>query len=168
MLGRRAEAERALDALGRDAFSVLPFDQEWLYGMSLLAETSALLGDAGTAAVLYRLLYPWAGLNAADPPEVTRGSISRYLGLLSTTLGDHDHAATHYEHAIAINANIGAAPWLAHTQTDYARTLLARNAPGDRDHADELLNTALATYQDLDMYIYATQASTLADQVRAA
>ena len=34
--------------------------------MSLLAETSALLGDTDSAAVLYGLLLPWAAFNAAD------------------------------------------------------------------------------------------------------
>ena len=43
--------------------------------MSLLAETSALLGDTDSAAVLYGLLRPWAALNAADQPEGIRGSV---------------------------------------------------------------------------------------------
>ena len=40
-LGRLADARQALEELARDDFSALPFDQEWLFGMSLLAETSA-------------------------------------------------------------------------------------------------------------------------------
>src|SRR3954453_22557251 len=60
--------------------------------MSLLAETSALLGDGASAAVLYRLLLPWAKCNAADHPEGIRGSISRYLGLLAATTKPCDEA----------------------------------------------------------------------------
>ena len=83
-LGHATEAKRALDDLAQDDFAALPFDQEWLYGMSLLAETSGLLGDSDSGAVLYRLLVPWAAFSAADHPEGFRGSISRYLGLLAT------------------------------------------------------------------------------------
>jgi tetratricopeptide (TPR) repeat protein len=45
----------------------------------------------------------------------------------------------------------GARPWLAHTQDDYARMLLARAGPGDRERAQELLDAALATYRELGM-----------------
>ena len=81
-LGQLPEAKRALDQLSQDRCSALPFDQEWLYGMSLLAETCVLLSDSHPAAVLSRLLTPWAGFNAVDLPEGTRGAVSRYLGLL--------------------------------------------------------------------------------------
>ena len=84
-IGWRSEAQRALDDLTRDDCSALPFDQEWLYGMSLLAETSALLRDTDSAAILYELLVPWAAFNAADWPEGIRGSLARYLGMLATT-----------------------------------------------------------------------------------
>ena len=46
---------------------------------------------------------------------------------------------------------MGARPWLAHTQHDYARMLLARDAPGDRERAELLLSEALATYRELGM-----------------
>src|SRR3954451_11952102 len=96
-LGRTGEATCALDDLVRDDCSALPFDQEWLFGMSLLAETSALLGDGASAAVLYRLLIPWAKCTAAGHPERIRGSISRYLGLLAATTNPCDEAEHHFE-----------------------------------------------------------------------
>ena len=127
-----AEAQRALDDLAQDDFSALPFDQEWLYGMSLLAETSALLGDSDSAAVLYRLLLPWAAFNAADHPEGFRGSISRYLGLLATTRQRWEEAELHFEDALATNARMGARPWLAHTaarlRADAARPRRSRRS----------------------------------------
>jgi DNA-binding SARP family transcriptional activator len=49
-LARLPEAKRLFDGLARDDFSGLPFDMEWLYGMSELAEASALLGDTDAAA----------------------------------------------------------------------------------------------------------------------
>src|SRR5215211_5827967 len=52
-------------------------------------------------------------------------------------------------------------PWLAHTQVDYARMLLARWAPGDREKASALLADALATYRKLGMEAWAERASAL-------
>jgi DNA-binding SARP family transcriptional activator len=158
-LGQTKKAKQALDDLARAQFSALPFDAEWLYGMGLLAETSALLRDAETAAVLYQLLTPWASLNVADHPEGIRGSVSRYLGLLAMTLEHHGDAETHYQRAIAMNADMGARPWLAHAQRDYARMLLHRNAPGDREHAHQLLRAASSTFDELGMKTWAQRTS---------
>ena len=99
--GRLAEAKETLDDLVRDDCAALPFDQEWLFGMSLLAETSALLADTASAVVLYRLLVPWGAFNAADHPEGIRGAVSRYLGLLATTMERWEDAERHFEAALA-------------------------------------------------------------------
>ena len=99
-LGRLAEARRVLDDLARDNFSALPLDQEWPFGMSLLAETAVLLDDADHAAVLYELMVPWATLNVVDQAEGIRGSASRYLGLLATTTERWEEAERHFEAAL--------------------------------------------------------------------
>jgi DNA-binding SARP family transcriptional activator/tetratricopeptide (TPR) repeat protein len=158
-LGRTSEAKSVLDDLAPDDFSALPFDLEWLYGMSLLSETCALLDDVESAVILFELLLPWAELNAADTPEGMRGSVSRYLGLLAATLKRWDDAARHFEDALAMNERMGARPWHAHTQKDYARTLLARNGAGDGERAQELLDRALTTYRELGMESYAAKVS---------
>ena len=46
---------------------------------------------------------------------------------------------------------MGARPWLAHTQYQYATMLLTRDQPSDRDKAVELHKAALATVRDLGM-----------------
>jgi tetratricopeptide (TPR) repeat protein len=148
-LGRATVAREELGELARAQFSALPFDQEWLFGMGLLAETVALVRDGDAAIVLYQLLKPWQGLNAADHPEGMRGSISRHLGLLAAMLERMDEAAEHYEAALAMNTKMGARPWLAHTQNDYAQMLLTRGAPGDRERADQLRDAAHSTYRAL-------------------
>jgi hypothetical protein len=158
-LGRLKSAQHALDQLAKDDFAFLPFDQEWLYSMSLLVETAVAVRDTRSAAALYRLLAPWASLNAADPPETMRGSMSRYLGLLAMTLEHPEHAETHYQHAIVMNTDMGAHPWLAHTQHDYARMLLHRNASGDREHARQLLSAASSTFNELGMETWAQRTS---------
>jgi DNA-binding SARP family transcriptional activator len=164
-LARLPEAKQTLDELAGDDFSALPFDQEWLFGMSLLAETAALLGDTDSAAILYRLLNPWAALNAVDQAEGIRGSVARYLGLLATTTQRWDEAELHFEDALAMNARMGARPWLAHTANDYARMLHARNSRGDRERAQALLDSALETYRELGMDNYAAAATALAEEI---
>jgi DNA-binding SARP family transcriptional activator len=164
-LGRTEEARRDFDQLARDGFAAIPFDIEWLYAVSLLAETCALLRDAAAAAQLYALLLPYATFNAVDVPEGMRGSISRYLGLLATTMERGEDARLHFEDAIAMNERMGARPWLAQTHEDYARMLIARAGPGDREHAQELLDQALTTYRELGMESYAASALALAQEV---
>ncbi len=50
-----------------------------------------------------------------------------------------------------MNARIGTRPYLAYTQHQYARMLLARNQPGDRDQVTSLLEEALTTARALGM-----------------
>ena len=76
--GQEAEAGSILTQFATGSFGLLPFDQEWLYAMSLLAETASLVGDARSASSIYDLLVPWASLNAVDVAEGFRGSVSRY------------------------------------------------------------------------------------------
>jgi DNA-binding SARP family transcriptional activator/tetratricopeptide (TPR) repeat protein len=161
-LGNTSQARRELEPLVKDGCARLPFDLEWLYGMSHLAETAAAVGDAESAAVLYRLLVPWKALNTADVPEGMRGSTSRYLGLLAVTMRRLDEAKQHFDDALAMNERMGARPWHAHTQADYARMLIARAARGDAERARALLDQAAATYRDVGMDAYAATASALA------
>jgi tetratricopeptide (TPR) repeat protein len=149
-LGRTDEARREFDDLARDDFSALPFDQEWLYGMSLLAESCAALNDTHSAVVLYEKLLPYAAFNAANG-EGFRGAVSRYLGILATTTKRWDQAQRHFELALATNGRMGARPWLAHTQHDYAGMLIARGHTGDRERARKLLNQARFAYRKLGM-----------------
>ena len=50
-----------------------------------------------------------------------------------------------------MNAHMGARPWLAHTQYQYATMLLAREQSGDSEKARELLKAALITARELGM-----------------
>jgi tetratricopeptide (TPR) repeat protein len=150
-LGHIAEAQQALTDLARDDSAPLPFDQEWLFGMSLLAETAALVGDIGSAAVLYDRLVPWGELNAVDQAEGCRGSIARYLGLLAALLERFDDAERHFEAGLAMNERMGLWPWVARSEEDFAGVLLRRGRPGDAEKADLLTSAALSTYRELGM-----------------
>jgi hypothetical protein len=69
-----------------------------------------------------------------------------------------EEAASHFERALAMNADMGTPPWLAHSQHDYAAMLLARGEPGDRKRAGELVHEALAGYRRLGMLDWAEKA----------
>jgi tetratricopeptide (TPR) repeat protein len=131
--GRLEEARTILDALASDDFAGIRRDFNYPPSLALLAIVASLLGDAGRAKTLYRLLEPFAERNIVFPvySPGALGSAHRHLGLLAATQGDTDRAATHFEAALAMNARLGARPALARTQRDFARLLLARNRPGD-------------------------------------
>jgi DNA-binding SARP family transcriptional activator len=150
-LGRTDEARAGLAEMTRDGLATLPFDQEWLYATSLLAEAAWTVEDLDSAETLYRSLVPWAELNTVDHPEGFRGSVSRYLGMLAAMFERWDDAAAHFDEALAMNERMGALPWLAHTERDYGRMLLAGGGAGARRRARELLDRADATYRELGM-----------------
>jgi hypothetical protein len=66
-------------------------------------------------------------------------------------MGRWSEAASHFEEGMALNERMGARPWLAFTEEDYARMLLERRDMGDPEQARELLDRALATYRELGM-----------------
>jgi DNA-binding SARP family transcriptional activator len=160
-IGRWEEAMRTLGELASDRFSVVPFDQEWLLAMSLLAETAALVRDDESGLVLYELLQPWAHLHAANPAEGIRGSISRSLGLLAAAAGQLSHAEGHFDHALETNARAGLRPWLAETEHDYASMLLERGDPGDEERAGLLRSSAQATADELGLHALAASLAAL-------
>jgi DNA-binding SARP family transcriptional activator len=158
-LGHASEAHQALEALAADGFGHLPFDETWLASMALLAETASVLGDAKHAAVLYDLMLPYADRVAVSYAEISTGSVARNLGLLAATTERWDDARRHFEDALGANERIGARPWLAHTQEDYARMLVTGGTPADGQKARELLAEACSTYRELGMNAWAERAS---------
>jgi hypothetical protein len=80
---------------------------------------------------------------------------------MATILRRFDDAQLHFDTAVEKEQTMGARPWLAHTQQDYARMLLARSETDDRDRALALIAHALATYRELGMESWAENASKL-------
>jgi DNA-binding SARP family transcriptional activator len=150
-LGRQDDSARIFSSLAKDDFAQIPFDEEWLVGVGLLAEVTHSRQDRPRAQVLLHQLAPYASQVAVAYPEISIGSVARYLGLLASTLAHWEDAARHFEDAIAMNEQIGARPWLAYTQEDYARMLRSRGRSGDLERAAELLDRAQASYRELGM-----------------
>ena len=161
-LGRADEARLAFESLAADDFGDLPHDSLWMGTMTYLVDICVFLGDKARAAILYRLLVPFDGRNVTIAyAAVCYGAISRYLGMLSTTLGKWDDGARHFEDALAMNARMEAWPWLAHTQFQYAKMLLVRARPIDRERAFALLDAALTSTRRLGMRALEERASAL-------
>jgi DNA-binding SARP family transcriptional activator len=156
-LGHEDVARTELDQL-IDSYPALEVGTEWFFGVGLLAEVCASLGVHDHAAPLYEALLPYADFNVLAHPEASLGSASRHLGLLAATMCRWDDAVGHFERALETNARMGATLWIAHTQHDHARMLLARDAPGDRERARELLSSALEEYRELGMEPWAQRA----------
>ena len=150
-LGHVRAARTAFDELAADDFAVLPFDNKWLFAMSLLSEAACLLGDSHRAQVLYESLLPYWDRNAGAAGDGSMGSVSRPLGLLATTLGRLGDATRHFEQALEQNERLGARPFVAHTQHELGVLLANRGSYGDSDRAGELLSAALATSIELGM-----------------
>jgi tetratricopeptide (TPR) repeat protein len=149
-LGREERARAAFERLAAEGFP-LYLEMQWLFGMSLLPEVCRYLDEPEGASAVYALLRPFGHLNATLPPELCRGSVSRGLGILAATMARWPEAVAHFEAALRMNAELGARPWLAHAQYDYARALLRREEPGDRQQAAELLASAAALARELGM-----------------
>jgi len=75
--------------------------------------------------------------------------------------------AQHFENGLETNQRMGGRPWVAHTQTDYARMLRIRDGRGDRDRVQVLLRAARTTYRELEMDGYAASAAAIAQEAGA-
>jgi hypothetical protein len=168
-LGNASRAGTEVDDLAEHDFAAIQRDNEYLFSLAFVADAVETLADVRTAAVLYDLLVPYAQLNAINADEIATGSVSRTLGVLASVLSRWDDGARHFEAATVHNQHMGARPWLAHTQHDYAKMLLARERPGDRGRAQHLLGAATEEYQKLGMTPWLAQAFELLarDQIKA-
>ena len=146
------EARAEFEQLATHDFVDIPRDARWVMCMAYLAEVCAFLGDARRAATLYRFLTPHDGYNLlVGPTAACFGAAARYLGLLAATMRRWDEAQRHFEDALAMNAKMGAKPWLAHTRYAYAVMHLARGQADDHERAMALLDEALALSRELGM-----------------
>jgi tetratricopeptide (TPR) repeat protein len=161
-LGREEQAWAELDHLAARDFSDLPKYFNTFLMVMCLSDVAAATGDTRRAALLYDLLYPYAdrllmhGVNCA-----CHGATTHWLGLLAGTLKRWDDSVAHFEDALETNSRIGARPYLARSQHEYARMLIERNDPGDKEKAKTLLTEATATYRELGMPTFLEKAEEL-------
>ncbi|MBI4517982.1 MAG: AAA family ATPase [Deltaproteobacteria bacterium] len=129
-LGRATEARAEFERFGANDFAALPRDANWLNVLDKLAQVCAFLHDAPRAARLYKLLLPYAEHAVVVAfGDACDGAAARSLGLLAATMGRCEEAARHFETALGINAQLGARPFVARTQHQYAELLLSVPSP---------------------------------------
>jgi AAA ATPase domain len=149
-LGRTAEADLELQrALPRLLDGAGP---RWLGSAADLVEVAVATGNAAAGAQLYAALAPyrgrlvvWAGANT------TAGPVSYYLGILAAQQGSLDEAVQHLEETVALADEIGALPMLARGRAVLADALSRRGAAGDAKRADDHLQQARRTAEQLGM-----------------
>lgn len=151
-LGQETEARAEFEHLAANDFADLPQDALWLTCIAYLSEVCAFLGDGARAVTLYRLLLPYADRTVVvSAGFACYGAASCYLGLLAATMSRWEEAERHFQDALEMNQRMGARPWLAHTQYEYAEMLLARGQAPDRAKAVSLLGEAMPISQELGM-----------------
>jgi hypothetical protein len=149
--GRELEAGAIVDALAEDRFAALPMTNEWLFSLGFLADTTDLLGDAERAHVLFELMIPYADRNACTADYIATGSASRPIAVAAATASRWEEADRHFEQAVRANTRMGARPWAALSAYNWAKTLLRRDAPGDRERAAELWDGVRVAARELGM-----------------
>ena len=150
-LGYRDAAQRRLSELARTGFA-MPLDAKRSASLSFVSEVAVSLGDTEAAQTIYDLMLAYKNMTiTAGVATVCFGAASRYLGMLSATLGDFEKAAEHFEHALEMNAASGSRPWLAHTQAEYANLLLKTGGEKALGRASSLSEQAWAIAAELDM-----------------
>jgi DNA-binding CsgD family transcriptional regulator len=130
-LGMEEEARQHLGRITSEGLD--QFRQSlWLAALTYTTDASTALRDVPAAELLYPELEPLSGTNVMIGHGVSiYGAADRYLGMLSSTLGDWERADAHFERAIELNRRMGARTWLAHTDYQYARALIASGRDSD-------------------------------------
>lgn len=141
--GHRQNAVATLERFAAEDFASVPSAFIWGHTMCSLAELAAAAEHRPAARRLRELLAPYADQLSADAAVCT-GPVAYYLGLLAAALEDWDAATGYFEQAGALSDHIGAIRWANRVALARARLLLARDRPGDRETAVELLQATAA------------------------
>jgi hypothetical protein len=150
--GQIGAAAHLFDEFAASDFAHPPNNAAWLWFNTGCAHLCARLGRAECVPRLRPVLEPYADqLIVSGFAGCVMGSVSLYLGLLATTVGDWPDAEARFAAAAATHERIGAPGWLARTRLEWARMLLARAQPKDAERAHDLLRQALATACELGL-----------------
>ena len=123
-------------------------------------EGLALLGERDRAAELYPLTVEAIATDTVVTMDASH-LLQTIAGIAATAGRRWDEAQTHYETALGLADKSPFRSEQAEARYWYARMLLDRNAPGDREKARDLLDTALALYREIGMPRHAEMAEKL-------
>jgi DNA-binding CsgD family transcriptional regulator len=125
----------------------------WIPLVTYIGYVALLVDDTEAADRVYQELSGLAPFYMADGSGTVfcGGSTQRLVGDLALATGRVDEAIARYTDAIAMNARIGARPFLALSRLGLARALVARGDPGDLAAARDLVTGAAAECRRLDL-----------------
>jgi class 3 adenylate cyclase/tetratricopeptide (TPR) repeat protein len=132
--------------------------------LSGVVEGLAVLGQRDEAAKLYPLV-----LEAIDTGALVRlwtcGLLQTVAGMAAAAGGQWGKAEEHYETALRQAHKLPVVMEQPEVRRWYARMLIDRDAPGDRDKARELLTEAVAMYRRIGMPKHVEMAQALLSEV---
>jgi tetratricopeptide (TPR) repeat protein len=148
--GATEEAARIAAPLLADIAGAVPDDSMTQFTLAVLAEIAARVDDRRAAEAIRDRLLPASGeLIVVGSGVGSTGAVDRTLGITEATLGRWGQAEARFASALALDESLGAVPWAARTRVDWARMLLARAEPGDKERALDLLDAARTTAASL-------------------
>jgi DNA-binding CsgD family transcriptional regulator len=154
--GRPEEARQQFEIVAAENFAIVSAHLSRLHSVALLALVCDAVGDARRAALLYPLLAPHAArfVQVGQTAAGGLGSASHYVGLLACAMSRWDEAVAHFETAIAMNARIGAVPFVANSRYQLARALRALGGAAAQARAREQLDLAEETASALGLRLW--------------
>jgi len=161
--GRVGEARDLLDELAPDDFAAVGRGHLSSAGFACLAYAAIATASVHHAAVLRRLLQPWAGqaLIVAGATHVI-ASCDRMLAGLTHLLDEHDNADRLFATALIFEEDgLRSPPLAARTRHWWARALIER---GEHQRAEPLLTDSRTTAARLGMVGLVAQLDTLINQ----
>ena len=155
--GHEAQARAEVERLATYPEAELPtWTLDVVVAMSVVTDVlveipHCAVPDAAIAR-MYESLRPRAGqMVVAAGAVLCFGLVDRSLGQLAGMLGRVADASAHLEDAVEGHRRLGAWPWLARTQRDYARVLLLAGSPEANTRATALIAEAKAIAAELGM-----------------
>ena len=157
--GRSTEATALVHEILVAGEEALPYNSDWLAGMTLLAEVAHRLSLTAVASSMYELMRPFSLLVGNAGGEPFTGSTHRPLAQMATLQGDLERAREHHEHALEVHTRMRSELWIAHSEFDLAEVLRAQNGPDDPQRAGHLYARALHRCETLGMVALAARSA---------
>ena len=123
-----------------------------------------LIADRGLLERLYAHYEPFHafhGCGGPTTPTVYGYPVATSLGAIATALGRTDAGIAHLEEALDRAAAVHAVVGTVMTRLELVRSLLARDAPGDRDRARREVDAAVEAAERHDLPLYLQEARAL-------
>jgi hypothetical protein len=130
------------------------WSRDWTWPLTLVETAEVVAGLKATryAELLVAELEPYTGeLVFVGAGVFCSGAFDRYRGMLLSLLGHQDEAVAALAAGLALEESVESPPLTARSRYWFARALLERDEPGDRDRATVELGRSIGTAEQLGM-----------------